>query len=219
MSDFDRGELLEGIDAAFEQVFHGRYGGGIEIALLRDAGESSTLVLRVPATGLEGGISLLLQPAGARHVPAGAGGMEVGRVTLSPPPVTSIGDVAILSEILDDWDANEASDASFWGTGLSFAARPDGGLSVVRSVQAAASGDHGASRRQRGWLPQQQRQKPGRALGLGANGHRRAPASAVLRAVSGDLLGRLGAAVARLGTGARMGEMTLVVRSGVEPMG
>ena len=223
MSASDRGDLLAGIDDAFEQVLHGRYGGSIELTMLRDPDERSTDMLRVPATGREGGIRLLLQPSGARHIPADAGGVIVGRVTLSPPPAASIDDVTILSEVLDSWDANEAADASFWGTGVTFAALPDGGLAVVRSVQAAAAGGQSASRQQRGWLPQQQRQKPSRALGLGSNGHRRAPGSAVLRPVSADLLGRLGAAVAKLGAkaeaGAAFGAMTLVVQTGAEPMG
>ena len=223
----DQGELsaaevqavLDGIDAAFEQVLHGRFGGGIELAILRNADEESVQVLRMPGSGMEDRVRLLLRRQGALHGPATGRGHMIGIVTLAAPPAKAVGDVAVQTEILDSRDVNEAADASYLNSGVVFS---DGsgpgsaGLTVVRSSEAAAQAGQRGARDKRGWLPQQSRNNPSRSLGLGSNGHRRSPVSGFVLPVSCELLQRIGGAIAAIGIGGTerpVGAVALVIET------
>ena len=210
--------LLEGVDTAFEQVLHGRYGGGIECIVMDGNERQSPQVLRVSRADPSDCIQLFLQHPGDTAAPAMGHGLVAGVVTLATG-TQSIADVTIVTEIVDLRDANEAADATPNATGLLFAAEREGGLSVVRSTEAAGSSGRDARRQQRGFVPRQQRTTPGRTLGLATNGHRRALMAALAVPVSMDLLTRLGLAVARLGASegaASIGRLILVVQSAPE---
>ena len=210
--------LLDGLDSAFEQVLHGRFGGGIDVAMLRNADEESVQVLRVPGSGMEDRIRLLLRARNALHGPATGRGYLIGIVSLSPPPSKTIDDVAIQTEILDHRDVNEAADATYLGSGVVFSEESigTGGLTVVRSSEAASQASQRGTRQRRGWLPDQHRNNPSRSLGLGSNGHRRSPVSGLAHPVSGDLLQRIGGVVASIGIGGTerpVGAVALVVET------
>ncbi len=215
--------LLDGIDAAFEAVLHGRFGGGIDVAMLRNADEEDVRVLRMPGAGMEDRLRLLLRARNALHAPATGRGVIIGTVSLSPPPSIGVDDVSVLTEIIDSRDVNEAADATYLGTGVVFAPASDmqAALSVVRSSEAAAQAGQRSTRERRGWLPQRDRNNPGRALGLGSNGHRRSPAAGFDLPVSCDLLQRIGGVVASAGIGGSdrpVGAVSLVVQTGAGSM-
>ena len=219
--------LLDGIDGAFQQVLHGRYGGGIELATGAGGHDQSVRTLRI-ATG-EDRIRLFLQTASGPTAGAQTHGQLIGVVTLAQAAAGGIEDVMIATEIYDVRDINEAADAAYLGTGVLFAPMSGDlaggaaacGLGVVRSQEGARANMQQARQMQRGWLARQQRQNPNRSLGLAANGHRRAPASSIILPVAGDLLTRVGEALA----GATAGDgqdgprwVALVVQIGMAAM-
>ncbi len=201
--------LLEGVDDAFRDALHGRYGGGIEAVMLGKNGQSAQ-TLRLPNSGAQDRILLLLQAAGQTATPQAGGGIMVGSVSLSD----TAQDVSIAAEIFDTRDSNEASDASALVSGVVFALT-EGGLAVVRSAEAARQGGSEATRRQRGWLASQSRTNPSRAIGLGANGHRRAGLVAVTVPATSHLLAGLGVAASRVASG----RLTLVVETSPAGLG
>lgn len=208
---------------AFTQVLHGRYGGGVELAAAADGDDQAVQTLREPHG--EDRIRLILsQSDGPASTPQGHGRL-IGTTRLSA--TGDIEDVAIATEIFDVADPNEAADAAYLGGGLLLSPMPDhlpaGALGVLRSREAAISGAQQTLQSQRGWLARQQRQNPNRPLGLTNKGHRRSPASFILRPVSADLLTRIGGAVASLTPGAQSGApsgkiVRLVVQTGIGDM-
>ncbi len=212
--------LLDGVDTAFEQALHGRYGGGVQAILIGGVASDLCQDLRVSAAGLDDCLQLFLQPQGTTALPAMGHGVVVGTVSFGQPGQI-VTDVAIKSEIFDTRDPNEAADASALATGVLFVARQDGGLVVSRSSEAAAAGGRQARRQQRGWLPRQQRHNHGRALGLSNAGHRRALPSGLSLPVTAELLTRLGGAVAGMNTDGQapaIGRVTLVIQAAMEAM-
>ena len=175
-------------------------------------------VLRISRANAGDCLQLFLQRRGDAAAPAMEHGVVAGVMTVSGTSGQVL-DVTIVSEIFDRRDANEAADATV--TGLVLASGQDGGLSVVRSSEAEAAGSRDMRRRQRGFLPQQQRNNPSRTLGLSTNGHRRALPASVAVPVSSDLLTRIGLAVASVGEStqaAPIGRVTVVVQSAPEMM-
>ncbi len=217
LSEAEAQALLEGIDSAFEQVLHGRFGGGIDVAMLRNADEEEIQVLRMPGAGMEDRVRLLFRARNALHGPSTGRGVMVGTVTLAPPPDKATEEVAVQTEIVDYRDVNEAADATYFGTGVVFAACRDlGGLAIVRSSEAASQAGQQQTRQKRGWLPQQPRNNPARSLGLGSNGHRRSPVAGFVMPVCVDLLQRIGSVVAAIGIGGTerpIGAVTLVIET------
>ena len=175
-------------------------------------------VLRISRADSGDCLQLFLQRRGDAAAPAMGHGVVAGVVSVSDT-AGQVSDLTIVSEIFDQRDANEAADATV--TGLVLASSPDGSLSIVRSNEAEAAGSRDMRRKQRGFLPQQQRNNPGRTLGLSTNGHRRALPASVAVPVSGDLLTRIGIAVASLGEStqaAPIGRVIVVVQSAPEMM-
>ena len=175
-------------------------------------------MLRVSRADSGDCLQLFLQRRGDTTAPAMGHGVVAGVVTVSDT-VGQVSDVTIVSEIFDQRDANEAADATV--TGLVLASGQGGSLSVCRSSEAEAAGSRDMRRRQRGFVPQQQRNNPSRMLGLSTNGHRRALPASVAVPVSGDLLTRIGLAVASLGESSQaapIGRVIVVVQNAPEMM-
>ena len=218
----DAQALLDGIDATFIQIVHGRYGGGVEVILQRAGDAGPPVRLREPAGADR--LSVVLSTGTDSAPQANGDALVIGYVSLAKTPKAGIDDVTISTEIFDSRDPNEASDSSYFGGGVLLAARPDhlpggaqaGGLAVVRSAEAASVAERHDKRLQRGWLPRQPRHDPSRALGLSGNGHRRAPAAHVMLPISADLIGRIGLVVAGLSAAApplSVRGMTLLVQT------
>ncbi len=190
--------LLDGIDAAFEAVLHGRYGGGLSAAMAQGAGEAKPATLRTARAGTDAFVRLHLQALGAT---AGAGveGVPIGTAQLSAGPKPAVEGTTVQTEIFLD---QEPSDATALSSGVLLeyapASLPNGGLLVVRSTEAARNHQQTALAEQQNWRPNPSRHVASSGLGASGRGHRQSSPAAMLMPVSADLLVRLGSAVAAL---------------------
>ncbi len=186
--------LLDGVDAAFEAVLHARYGGGLQATIDHEAAEP--VILRTPRAGTEAVIHLDLQRRGALSHPS-MQGTPIGTAQMSAGSGVA---TTIQTEIFLDQDCNEHGDATALASGVLIqpapASLPNGGLLVVRSVEAGAN--HGRMRlaEQQNWRPNPNRHVSSAGLGASGRSHRPARPACLLLPVGLDLIARLGSAVA-----------------------
>ncbi len=202
------GALLLAVDQAFEDVLHGRYGGGIHSVFFHGLRVKEQQLRAAP-----GGSSAYLilelhirEQAGTAKAATGFGRLAqglasvIGHVTVSPPPEPRAADIRVVTEVFEDGDSGEHMSTPTLSTGLFLVEGPSpssmtpgpGAIHVVRSQAAGSEMEKRDRLGQRGWLPRPVRNRPNRAGGLGSNGHRRAPTSSTSAPVAASLLHRLG---------------------------
>ncbi len=189
--------LLDGVDAAFEAVLHGRYGGGLSVMLLPGGEEQ---VLRAARAGSGSFLRFGLQARGSSG--GTVDGVPIGTAVITASPSAQVASTNVQTEIFLDQDANEACDATALSSGILIesapAQLPNGGLLVVRSSEAVRNGARLALADQQNWRPNQSRHVAGSGLGASGRGHRQSGGVSLLLPVSAALLDRIGGAVARV---------------------
>lgn len=202
LSSADGLALLKAVDDAFLQVLGTRFGGGVEAADVLPSGIGPRRILRPAPADNPSMLLLACQVGGAA---AGIGGTHIPGLTIGSiaRPASGSPDVTVQAEIYDTVDPNAHADGEPLGGGVQLHAATGmnaGSIDVIRTREQVAAAMAGGAARTRGQVPPLGRHGQRAALGLGGGSHRPALMAATRNAVTGRLLGRLGALLAQAGT-------------------